>query len=97
MINVRVSRELKGEVLARAGCGLSWETTLGDLDRTAFPLLGALDPHGDAVFNHRQIPALIGELDRLPAERGGEWVAEVGALCEVALGGPHRYLLFIGD
>ena len=94
---MRVSQELNGEVLARAGCGLPWEITLGDLDRATFPVLGALDPYGDAVFNHRQIPALLGELDRLPAERGGAWVAEVRALCEVALRGPHRYVLFIGD
>ncbi|QES52833.1 hypothetical protein DEJ50_32950 [Streptomyces venezuelae] len=60
-------------------------------------MLGALDPYGDAVFNHRQVPTLLAELDRLPAERGGEWVAEVRALCEVALQGVHRYLLFIGD
>ncbi|MDL4777637.1 MULTISPECIES: hypothetical protein [Thermomonosporaceae] len=92
-----MNRELQGEVVARAGCGLSWETTLGGLDQAAFPMLGALDPYGDAVFNHRQIPALLGELDRLPVERGGVWVAEVQALCEVALRRPHHYILFIGD
>ncbi|KAB2341323.1 hypothetical protein F8566_42165 [Actinomadura rudentiformis] len=96
MINMWVSRELTGEVVARAGCGLPWEITLGGLDRAAFPLLGALDPYGDTVFNHRQIPALLGELDRLPAERGGAWVVEVRALCEVARR-THHYLLFIGD
>ncbi len=94
---MRVSRELRGEVVARAGCGLPWETTLGGLDQAAFPMLGALDPYGDAVFNDRQIPALLVELDRLPAERGGAWVAEVRALCEVALRGTHHYILFIGD
>ncbi|MCX5414911.1 hypothetical protein [Streptomyces sp. NBC_00059] len=94
---MRVSREIQGKVVARAGCGLPWETTLGGLDQAAFPMLGALDPYGDAVFNHRQIPTLLAELDRLPAERGGEWVAEVRALCEVALQGVHRYILFIGD
>ncbi|WP_194918230.1 hypothetical protein [Catenulispora rubra] len=66
-------------------------------DQAAFPLLGALDPVGDAVFNRRQIPALLGELDRLPIECGGAWVAEVRALCEVASRKPHHYLLFIGD
>jgi hypothetical protein len=94
---MRVNRELRGVVVARAGCGLPWETTLRGLDQAAFPMLGALDPYGDAVFNHRQIPALLGELDRLPVERGGEWVAEVRALCEVALRRPHHYILFIGD
>jgi hypothetical protein len=94
---MRANRELQGEVVARAGCGLPWETALGGLDQAAFPMLGALDPYGDAVFNHRQIPALLGELDRLPIEHGGAWVAEVRALCEVALRKPHHYILFIGD
>lgn len=94
---MRVSREIRGEVVARAGCGLPWETTLAGLDQAVFPMLGALDPHADAVFNGRQIPALIAELDRLPAERGGEWVAEVRALCAVVSRGPAHYILFIGD
>lgn len=58
---------------------------------------GALDPYGDAVFNHPQIPALLRELDQLPLERAGTWVAEVRALCELALRKPHHYILFIGD
>jgi hypothetical protein len=94
---MRVSQEFSGRVVARAGCGLPWEITLGGLDQAAFPMLGALDPYGDAIFNHRQIPALLAELDRLPVERGGAWVAEVRALCEVASQRAHRYILFIGD
>ena len=94
---MRVNRELQGEVVARAAYGLPWETALGGLDQAAFPMLGALDPYGDAVFNHRQIPALLRELDQLPLERAGTWVAEVRTLCELALRKPHRYILFIGD
>lgn len=94
---MQVNREVQGEVVARATCGLPWETALGDLDQAAFPMLGALDPYGDAVFNHRQIPALLRELDQLPSERGGAWVAEVRTLCELVLRGLHHYLLFIGD
>lgn len=55
---MQVRRGLSGPVVARAVCGLAWETALGDLDQAAFPLLGALDPYGDAVFNRRQIPAM---------------------------------------
>lgn len=71
VIQIQVRREVCGQVVARAACGLAWETTLGDLDQAASPLLGALNPYGDAVFNRRQIPALLQELDRLPAERSG--------------------------
>lgn len=94
---MQVRHELSGEVVARAACGLAWHTTLGDLDQSAFPLLGALDPYGDAVFNRRQIPALLQELDRLPREQGGAWADEVRALCGLMLQKVHRYLVFVGD
>jgi hypothetical protein len=97
VINIQVRRELCGQVVARAACGLAWETMLGDLDQAAFPLLGALDPYGDAVFNGRQIPALLRELDRLPPERGGAWADEVRALCGLVLQRMHHYLVFVGD
>jgi hypothetical protein len=94
---MRVNHEVQGEVVARAACGLPWATTLAGLDQAAFPMLGALDPYGDAVFNHRQIPALLRELDQLPPERGGEWAEEARALCQVASRRLHHYILFIGD
>jgi hypothetical protein len=94
---MQVSSELCGEVIARAACGISWGSSLGGLDRVSFPLLGALDPYGDAAFNHRQVLAFIDELDRLPAERGGEWVGEARALAELVRTGTHRYLVFVGD
>ena len=77
---MQVRQEVAGPVVARAACGLAWETVVGDLDQAAFPLLCVLDPYGDAVFNGRQIPALLRELERLPSERGGAWVDEVRAL-----------------
>lgn len=94
---MQVNRELQGEVVARSASGLPWETALDGLDQAAFPMLGALDPYEDAVFNRRQIPALLRELDQLPPERGGTWAAEVRTLCELALARPHHYILFIGD
>jgi hypothetical protein len=97
VINMKVRDELIGEVVAQAASGLAWHTKLGDIDQAAFPLLGALDPHDDAVFNHRQISALLRELDRLPRERGGAWADEVRALCSLALRNVHHHLVFVGD
>ncbi|MFF2432035.1 hypothetical protein [Streptomyces mirabilis] len=86
-----------GDVVARAGCGLDWFALLAKLDQAAFPMLSALDPYGDAVFNVRQVPLLLAELERLPAERGGQWVQEVSELCQVVERDTHRYLWFVGD
>ncbi|MFJ9931785.1 hypothetical protein ACIRSJ_01565 [Streptomyces virginiae] len=86
-----------GDVVARAGCGLDWFSLLATVDRSVFPMLGALDPYRDVVFNQRQIPSLLAELEQLPVERGGQWVQEVRDLCQVVAQGTHRYLEFIGD
>jgi hypothetical protein len=87
----------QGKAVATAACGLRWGTTVRHLDRAAFPLLGALDPYRDAVFDHRRIPALLEELDRLPTELGGAWVSEVRTLCAIVLEKPDLQLWFIGD
>ncbi|MFI9723829.1 hypothetical protein ACIHFE_29930 [Streptomyces sp. NPDC052396] len=92
-----VVREENDVVVARAGCGLSWFETVGDLDRDQFPMLGGLDPYGDAAFNQRQMSVLLKELDRLPDGCQGQWVDEVRALGRTVLQKPHRYLWFIGD
>ncbi|MFF4693924.1 hypothetical protein [Streptomyces sp. NPDC001307] len=90
-------RSERGDVLARASCGLPWFEMLASVDRAEFPMLGGLDPYGDAIFNGRQVPMLMEELERLPDERRAEWVEEVHALCVTVLKAPHRYLWFIGD
>jgi hypothetical protein len=87
----------RGNVVARAECGLEWFQTLADLDPVEFPMLAGLDPYADAVFNSRQVPVLLAELDRLPAERGGPWVDAVRDLCRVAGQRVHRYVWFVGD
>ncbi|WP_370105678.1 hypothetical protein [Streptacidiphilus sp. BW17] len=92
-----VVREENGNVVARAACGLRWLGTVSELDRARFPLLGGLDPYGDAVFNQRQIPVLLRELDQLPDQCQGQWVDEVRALGRAVLQKPHRFLWFIGD
>ncbi|MCF2527129.1 hypothetical protein [Yinghuangia soli] len=86
-----------GVVVARAACGLPWFETLAGLDPAAFPMLGSLDPYRDAAFRGPQLPALIDELERLPAECGGPWVAEVRELCRIAAGGISGDVWFIGD
>ncbi|MEE1769315.1 hypothetical protein PUR34_14440 [Streptomyces sp. JV185] len=60
-------------------------------------MLRSLDPYGDAVFNHRQVPLLLSELDRLPAACGGDWVKQARELCQVVQQRVHRYLWFVGD
>ncbi len=60
-------------------------------------MLRALDPYGDAVFNRRQMPLLLAELDRLPAVCGGDWVGQARELCRIVERRVHQYLWFIGD
>jgi len=60
-------------------------------------MLYALTPYGDAVFNQRQMPLLLAELERLPPACGGDWVAQACELCRVVERGTHLYLWFIGD
>lgn len=86
-----------GNFIARATCGLPWSEALAGLDPAGFPMLAGLLPYGDAVFNERQIPVLLKELERLPPELGGAWVEEVRRLCSIALQAPHRYVWFLGD
>lgn len=83
--------------MARARAGVEWTAAFATLDPKEFPMLWALTPYGDAVFNQRQMPLLLAELDRLPAACAGEWVAQVRELCRVVDRGLHLYLWFVGD
>ncbi|MEO3768759.1 hypothetical protein [Micromonospora sp. B9E7] len=96
MINMAV-RDDGGNVMARAEAGVRWTDAFADLDPAGFPMLQALTPHGDAVFNQRQIPLLLAELDRLPAVLAGDWVGQARELGRVVERGTHLYLWFIGD
>jgi hypothetical protein len=86
-----------GSVVARAKAGVEWTDHFANLDSASFPMLSALIPYGNAMFNQRQIPLLLAELDRLPAACDGDWVAQARELCQVVERGPHRYLWFVGD
>ncbi|WP_286260281.1 hypothetical protein [Streptomyces graminofaciens] len=85
------------DVVARAKAGVRWTSAFADLDPALFPMLTALMPDGDAVFNRRQVPLLLAELDRLPAACGGDWVGQARELCQVVEQRVHRYLWFVGD
>jgi hypothetical protein len=96
VINLAVRGD-SGGIEARAQAGVEWTSAFADLDPADFPMLFALTPYGDAVFNQRQMPLLLAELDRLPAACDGEWVAQARELCQVVERGLHLYLWFIGD
>ncbi|MFF6785094.1 hypothetical protein [Streptomyces sp. NPDC012510] len=70
MINMQVRGD-RGKPVTRAQGGLEWTDLFPALDPVHFPMLWALNPYGDAVFNERQVPLLLAELDRLPAAYGG--------------------------
>jgi hypothetical protein len=70
-------------------------------DRRRFPVLWAVDPHGDAIFNSRQMRAMFDEIDLLldevlDAEERNSLV-EARKLCEEGVRRHHRYLWFVGD
>ncbi len=96
MINLAVRGD-SGDVVAHAEAGVEWTAAFADLDQANFPMLFALTPYGDAMFNQRQMSLLLAELDRLPAAYGGEWVAQARELCQIVECGSHLYLWFIGD
>ncbi|MEE1744295.1 hypothetical protein ACFYNF_32225 [Streptomyces sp. NPDC006641] len=86
-----------GDIVARAKAGVEWTAAFADLNPADFPMLRALTPYGDAMFNQRQLPLLLVELGRLPAACGGDWVVQARELCQVVEHGSHLYLWFIGD
>ncbi|OKJ13885.1 hypothetical protein AMK19_10920 [Kitasatospora sp. CB01950] len=96
MITMQVRGD-SGDIVARAAAGVRWTSAFADLDPAQFPMLCALIPYGDAVFNERQVPRLLAELDRLPPAVDGEWVDQARELCQVVQRGPHRCLWFVGD
>lgn len=83
--------------MAHAEAGVEWTEAFGELDPASFPMLSALIPYGDAMFNARQMPLLLSELDRLPSACGGDWVGQARELCQLVQQEIHLYLWFIGD
>jgi hypothetical protein len=98
VIDMQVRTEL-GEIVARGARGFDWSQELIDLDSSAYPMLTGLCAFLDTMFNERQLPLLIDDLDRLPSgvALDDESRAEIRRLCAVARAESHRYLWFLGD
>jgi len=78
--------------------GFEWTQELIDLDPAVFPMVAGLCAYLDTVFNQRQIPILLAELERLPAGLIPEPArAEVRRFAAVVEEGQHLYLWFCGD
>ncbi len=90
-------RTEQGAIVARGSRGIEWSQELIDLDRSAYPMLGGLCAFLDTMFNLRQLPSLIDELDRLPDgfALDDESRTEIRRLCEVVEMESHRYLWFL--
>jgi len=96
MIDLQVRAE-SGRVVADAP-GFEWTQELIDLDGSAYPMLAGLCGFLDTVFNQRQIPMLLAELEWIPAGLIPEAAcAEVRRLAAIVAGGQHLYLWFCGD
>lgn len=74
---------------------------LPSIDDQEFFCMRFIDPYGDTVFNHLQVPTVLKDIECLKAreltheERG--IVRDLEALCHLCLDEPHIYLKFIGD
>ncbi|QRP42791.1 hypothetical protein [Amycolatopsis sp. FDAARGOS 1241] len=95
---IRVEVRSYGEVLESSRADPDFDPVLSGVDRTAYPILGHLDPYGDTYLNSMQVTTLKGEIaragDRLvPARFAGDLLA----LCELCLADSHRFMRFIGD
>ncbi|MGS2648784.1 hypothetical protein [Streptosporangium sp. LJ11] len=98
MIGYRV-QEYTGIIVAR-GEQRIYASTIKALDRSAFPMLGHIDPYDDTMFNSLQVRTLVEELDRLPNDHplNSSDCSDLKALCELVVGRiHHRQLWFIGD
>ena len=90
-------RDESGRVLGHAR-GLEWTQELINLDSSVFPMLFGLCAYLDTVFNQRQLPLLLDELERLPVgvipEQARVEICRLAAMVEQE---SHRYLWFCGD
>ncbi|RKR85928.1 hypothetical protein BDK92_0145 [Micromonospora pisi] len=86
-------------MVARGDRGFDWTREFIDLDRSAYPLLSGVCAYLDTVFNQRQVPMLVDELDRLPdgSVLSEESRGEIRRLCAMVRERSHHYLWFVGD
>ncbi len=70
-------------------------------DNERFPMLGVVDPYGDAIFNGRQREMLLVEASQLLrtelSEKERDSLEAVIDLCHDARSRPGIYLWFVGD
>ncbi len=72
----------------------------GESEQREFPLTSGIDPYGDTIFNHRQMPQFFFQWKVLSSEfQGREKVLmdEVFRLAQRCQSEVHVYLAFIGD
>ncbi|GAA5014893.1 hypothetical protein GCM10023317_53860 [Actinopolymorpha pittospori] len=79
-----------------------WEVPDGVLNFRDTPLLVAVDPYGDTVFNRfqieRQLPREVTYLRQQLSHAGAvEMLDELERLMALATERVHRYLWFVGD
>jgi hypothetical protein len=71
------------------------------IEDTSFPLLQYVDPYGDTIFNPRQMPQLLSELELTMSRCSGEepklLLTKVRELAEKCRDARHLYLRFVGD
>jgi len=97
---VREEMPDRGERLAEAV--VAWRPPAGLLNLRDTPLLVAVDPLGDTVFNRfqceRQLPREVAYLrEHLHNEADVAMLDELDRLLDMIKQGIHRYLWFIGD
>jgi hypothetical protein len=94
-------RDESGRILdhGERGTGLNWTQEFVDLDSSAYPMLAGICAYLDTIFNQRQLPLLLNELDRLPVDAviPEESRVEIRRLAAVAQARSHLYLWFCGD
>jgi hypothetical protein len=97
---VRKEMPERGERLDESA--LPWKVPQGVLNERETPLLVAVDPYGDTVFNRfqveRQLPREVALLrERLTDSHAVAMLDELERLMALATERVHRYLWFVGD
>ncbi|WP_332642323.1 hypothetical protein [Aeromicrobium sp.] len=100
-ISMWVRREMPGKGERLDEGSLPWKVPQGVLNLRDTPLLVAVDPYGDTMFNRLQIERqLPREVEFVRAQLGTDWqpmLDELERLMDVATERVHRYLWFVGD
>lgn len=95
-ISVQVRKESGVVVVA---LDLPYDAPSG-VDAERFPLLSAVDPYGDTIFNRLQMSRLMDEVRELMPRATSEQQRMLTALslaCQRCESSVHQYLWFIGD